>query len=803
MWQLFLFTLLQLSVTVAATVTTDDPNYMLLSFGNVEEDVFSSYPGQSWRVARNKAANGLVLSNTMYPLSLDSLWNNYIESLPSEPPTSAPTSAPSQAESVLVMRDSKFGLYPAGTASAGGYAALIAHFCDIISRSYSNTMAIPPQMVLYQRHAAGSDAEADQYFFRHMEMLLRKGGYRVMPTTSVEFNISLPTSYYTSGSGVVSKWGIAVHVGNRYKAVGGAAAVAAADKLDALLRARTAAAVASNGAALGTVHIDELIRLANGESIARSDSASVPAHSRPTGAVGLAVRQSDETHPSLAPAGIDPASVSINTERTEADRQTPPALKVYNQGAQNSAGEEIQLLKNVLPQPVLNILADRLLQLPPEHTGATSFFLPFIDGLIHGNGSLHDAPASLDKSRHTEARNTIEAVIMELIVPQLFGSMEGAIQSDIIGCEWWIQTRSTESPKEYHMDTSITWCRDHGWATEFLPSCHFYPAVGSVYYIDGEGGPTAVFNQSSFVYGMSPTVPNEVGIIYPRKNQMLLFKGNRYHGVMRKNPLDPSLAFPSSTRKTLLINYWSVDKIAGESDTPTLKNVELELDLMAEVRRLGAQYDYSARRPVQPTKPLSPSPKKLKHDMIALNVPRVSIPSNFLGELGQFKGQYVPNSYIEALRTYKIDFIMDQYRVAANTLAVRGGAVDAQAEVLRAQLHRDLAGTIVTESAFFVHEDNPMNTVLARSGSVFSNWDRWTPRDLEKEERESGMPISRTDFTYATPIFLDIAIPPEEKGRMNPVFKLAAWRASMPGGDPHQLVIDKLLYSDFTNHFQA
>ena len=42
----------------------------------------------------------------------------------------------------------------------------------------------------------------------------------------------------------------------------------------------------------------------------------------------------------------------------------------------------------------------------------------------------------------------------------------------------------------------------------------------------------AVFNQTTYYYGMEPIVPNEVGLIFPKANHMLLFKGNRYHGVL-------------------------------------------------------------------------------------------------------------------------------------------------------------------------------------------------------------------------------------------------------------------------------
>lgn len=81
------------------------------------------------------------------------------------------------------------------------------------------------------------------------------------------------------------------------------------------------------------------------------------------------------------------------------------------------------------------------------------------------------------------------------------------------------------------MDTAITWCRDNGWADELLSACHFYPSIGSVFYLTDEGGPTVVFDQVLTVAGLTPPLPHRVGIGFPKKNRMLLFKGDRFHGV--------------------------------------------------------------------------------------------------------------------------------------------------------------------------------------------------------------------------------------------------------------------------------
>jgi hypothetical protein len=73
------------------------------------------------------------------------------------------------------------------------------------------------------------------------------------------------------------------------------------------------------------------------------------------------------------------------------------------------------------------------------------------------------------------------------------------VKDGFSGAEWWIQTRNVDSPKEYHLDTAITWCRDNGWPPELLPSCCYYPEIGSVIYITDEGGPTGWLKCIEFI----------------------------------------------------------------------------------------------------------------------------------------------------------------------------------------------------------------------------------------------------------------------------------------------------------------
>ena len=54
----------------------------------------------------------------------------------------------------------------------------------------------------------------------------------------------------------------------------------------------------------------------------------------------------------------------------------------------------------------------------------------------------------------------------------------------------WIQHRETATPKEYHYDSALTWCRDNGWKADELQHCPFYPQIGSIFYLTATGGPT-------------------------------------------------------------------------------------------------------------------------------------------------------------------------------------------------------------------------------------------------------------------------------------------------------------------------
>jgi len=218
--------------------------------------------------------------------------------------------------------------------------------------------------------------------------------------------------------------------------------------------------------------------------------------------------------------------------------------------------DHIAVVENILPPRLLALLLGRLYHRANVDLGANSHFIWFNES-------------------YARPRSLVEMVILDYLAPLAVGSEEEALAAGFVGAEWWIQARGNTNPKEYHMDTAITWCRDNGWSKDLLAACHFYPDLGSVNYLTDTGGPTVVFNQAPTRRGLYPPTPDSVGVVFPKKNRMSLFKGNRFHGVLRSDE-------SSDKRVTLLVNYWR-NKTAGESFTHVMPQEEIFMRRGSEI----------------------------------------------------------------------------------------------------------------------------------------------------------------------------------------------------------------------------
>ena len=93
-----------------------------------------------------------------------------------------------------------------------------------------------------------------------------------------------------------------------------------------------------------------------------------------------------------------------------------------------------------------------------------------------------------------------------------------------------------------------------------------YPVVASVTYVSSGGGPTVVFAQTCDAIepgALDPVVPGEITACAPVANRLMVFKGDRWHGVLR----EPDDSTFRGQRVTVLVNWW-LEKPSGARALP-------------------------------------------------------------------------------------------------------------------------------------------------------------------------------------------------------------------------------------------
>jgi len=138
-----------------------------------------------------------------------------------------------------------------------------------------------------------------------------------------------------------------------------------------------------------------------------------------------------------------------------------------------------------------------------------------------------------------------------------------ASDETLAGAEWWVQDVAwDEPPKGYHTDCDVK-MRDGVGARGF-------PAMASVFYVDGErgGGATAAFDQTTAsdagretATGLWPETPERVFACEVRKNRLMAFEGDRWHGVLANEG-----GFRGQ-RVTVLVNWWR-ERPSGARNLP-------------------------------------------------------------------------------------------------------------------------------------------------------------------------------------------------------------------------------------------
>ena len=141
-------------------------------------------------------------------------------------------------------------------------------------------------------------------------------------------------------------------------------------------------------------------------------------------------------------------------------------------------------------------------------------------------------------------RSAIEAAVHQLH-QHAFGGMPVKL---IVGAEWWVQEQQSHADIGFHYD------KDEAFASNQMTM--LFPEVSTVTYLESEGGPTLVLNQTTPDGNEEvPETPVHGYLCYPQRNKHLVFRGNLQHGVCGQLSR-AARSQQLGSRRTLLVNWW-------------------------------------------------------------------------------------------------------------------------------------------------------------------------------------------------------------------------------------------------------
>ena len=151
-------------------------------------------------------------------------------------------------------------------------------------------------------------------------------------------------------------------------------------------------------------------------------------------------------------------------------------------------------------------------------------------------------------------RNAIEAAALAISRTDAFRSLVDV--DSLAGVEWWFQEQGDEdAAKDYHIDSDAHIVRGSDGANDVVLEKH--PTLSSVFYLDDFGGGTAAFGQTKQpdTGKLVPRLPTSAVVSFPHPNQLFVFRGDLFHGVLATTERGPADA--ERSRFTLLYNWWS------------------------------------------------------------------------------------------------------------------------------------------------------------------------------------------------------------------------------------------------------
>jgi hypothetical protein len=150
--------------------------------------------------------------------------------------------------------------------------------------------------------------------------------------------------------------------------------------------------------------------------------------------------------------------------------------------------------------------------------------------------------------------NLIESIILRFIYPVV--KQEYPL-FDPVHCEWWAHSRDVNGGShQLHYDTDEKGLKTRGVLD--------FPFVSTVLYFDDFGSPTLITEKK---VGDDVMVSNNAYLTFPSRNRLIMFEGNRLHGVVPKR----ITGFENKRRLTFMVGFWNDNVCVSDFDgaTPT------------------------------------------------------------------------------------------------------------------------------------------------------------------------------------------------------------------------------------------
>ena len=144
------------------------------------------------------------------------------------------------------------------------------------------------------------------------------------------------------------------------------------------------------------------------------------------------------------------------------------------------------------------------------------------------------------------------------------------MRNKVVGGKYWYQYRGQQEDVGFHYD------KDEGMASDQM--IMRFPMYSTVTYIESKGAPTIILNQTIIKNGNVevPGIPNEGWFVWPKKNKMMVQRGDLNHGATDKLSSKPLVG--DDHRITFVVSWENIKPL--EPNCHYIKNNEMPKKMM-------------------------------------------------------------------------------------------------------------------------------------------------------------------------------------------------------------------------------